>query len=624
MKTKIRLLSILLTLAMFLGLMPGMSMTAYAYDGNPYASLVNSETTVTFNGRKWFIIADDSTAVDAGTVTLLAADNSFGLCSFSDDNSADYSNSKIKAYLDSLTAEGGSFAGVKDAIEDTDLPDVNVTGAKLYLLSIDEADHEFITNIVFIGPGLGDWWLRSHGQTPGTVAYVFPLNDGHIVQSGGDVREEYGVKPALRLNLSTVYFLSDSNTFLLRSSRYDVTYKVVGGTWPDGTTADKTETVQIGSKPASIPTGMKASEGYTGGAWDVDPSTAIITKTTTFTYTFTAKQAATITRAPTAETLTYSGSAQKLVTAGTADGGEMQYALGNDATTAPTTGYTTSIPTATNAGTYYVWYMVKGADNYSDVAGKCIKVTIASHKLTKVAAKEPDGKNNGNTAYWYCSDCKKYFSDKNGKKEIKKNSWVILAKDKTFKDSKSKGKYKVTSKGSKNPTVIYVGCTDSKATSVTVPATVKYGAMTYKVTEIGKGALKGKTKIKTITVGSNVKKINAEAFYGCKAATKISLGKNVTTIGAEAISGCTSLKELTLPAKTTTLGNKFLNKCNKKMKLTVKSTKMTKDTVKAGAFTGMTNKSGVAVIVPKGMKKTYKKIFQNNGLGSKITIKEKK
>jgi hypothetical protein len=303
MKTKIRLLSILLTLAMFLGVMPGMSMTAYAYDGNPYASLVNSETTVTFNGKPWFIIADDSTAVDAGTVTLFAADNSFSFSAFSDNNSADYSNSKIKAYLDSLTAEGGSFAGVKDAIEDTDLPDVNVTGAKLYLLSIDEADHEFITNIVFIGPGLGDWWLRSHGQTPGTVAYVFPLNDGHIVQSGGDVREEYGVMPALRLNLSTVYFLSDSNTFLLRSSRYDVTYKVVGGTWSDGTTADKTEAVQIGAKPASVPTGMKASEGYTDGAWDIDPSTVTITKPTTFTYTFTAKPAETITEDPT-ETIT--------------------------------------------------------------------------------------------------------------------------------------------------------------------------------------------------------------------------------------------------------------------------------------------------------------------------------
>jgi hypothetical protein len=35
-------LSILLSLVMVLGLMPGMSLTAYAYGGNPYAVLVNT------------------------------------------------------------------------------------------------------------------------------------------------------------------------------------------------------------------------------------------------------------------------------------------------------------------------------------------------------------------------------------------------------------------------------------------------------------------------------------------------------------------------------------------------------------------------------------------------------
>ena len=57
--------------------------------------------------------------------------------------------------------------------------------------------------------------------------------------------------------------------------------------------------------------------------------------------------------APTAKSLTYNGQAQELVTAGEADGGTMYYALGENATTAPTDEnlYTTSIPTATDAGT---------------------------------------------------------------------------------------------------------------------------------------------------------------------------------------------------------------------------------------------------------------------------------
>ena len=69
-----------------------------------------------------------------------------------------------------------------------------------------------------------------------------------------------------------------------------VTYKVVGGTWSDGSTGDKTEDVPIPGKPSEVPTGMKPAEGFEGGAWDVDPATATITGDTTFTYTFTAKQ----------------------------------------------------------------------------------------------------------------------------------------------------------------------------------------------------------------------------------------------------------------------------------------------------------------------------------------------
>ena len=186
----------------------------------------------------------------------------------------------------------------------------------------------------------------------------------------------------------TVYYqvTADNYTTYIGSAKvtitalptYEVTYKVVNGTWSDDSTTDKTENVQSGSKPASVPTGMKASQGYTGGSWDEDPADATITGAKTFTYTFTAKQVATVTKAPTSKTLTYTGSAQELVTAGTAEGGEMQYALGENATTAPTTGYTTSIPTATNAGTYYVWYYAKGDENHSDSApAGPITVTIA-------------------------------------------------------------------------------------------------------------------------------------------------------------------------------------------------------------------------------------------------------
>ncbi len=107
--------------------------------------------------------------------------------------------------------------------------------------------------------------------------------------------------------------------------------------------------------------------------------------------------AATVKEDPKPKSVTYNGSAQELVTAGTAEGGTMQYALGTNATTAPTTGYTTSIPTATNAGTYYVWYKAVGDDNHNDSDAACLKVTITEKKDDSEKNDDIDSKDNTDT-----------------------------------------------------------------------------------------------------------------------------------------------------------------------------------------------------------------------------------
>lgn len=78
-----------------------------------------------------------------------------------------------------------------------------------------------------------------------------------------------------------------------------------------------------------------------------------------------------VTILPTANTLTYTGQAQALVTEGTADGGDMMYRLGNSGD------FSEQIPTGTNAGDYTVWYYVKGDDNHSDTQPVEVKITIA-------------------------------------------------------------------------------------------------------------------------------------------------------------------------------------------------------------------------------------------------------
>ena len=51
----------------------------------------------------------------------------------------------------------------------------------------------------------------------------------------------------------------------------------------------------------------------------------------------------------------------------------------------------------------------------------------AKHTLIKTEAKDATCTEDGNTAYWTCSVCNKYFSDENGINEIAEKSWVIKA-----------------------------------------------------------------------------------------------------------------------------------------------------------------------------------------------------
>ena len=93
------------------------------------------------------------------------------------------------------------------------------------------------------------------------------------------------------------------------------------------------------------------------------------------TATFTIEKATPTVNAPTAvEDLVYNGSAPALVNAGSTDFGTLLYSLDGE-------NYSEDIPTATNAGTYTVYYKVVGDDNHNDVLGS-IEVTIAPKAVT--------------------------------------------------------------------------------------------------------------------------------------------------------------------------------------------------------------------------------------------------
>lgn len=108
-------------------------------------------------------------------------------------------------------------------------------------------------------------------------------------------------------------------------------------------------------------------------------------------------------------------------------------------------------------------------------------------------------------------------------------------------------KYRVTG----NQIVTCYGTTSSKITKVSIPSTVRYKGVTYRVTSIWANAFKNKTRLTTVSIGNNVSVIGKNAFYKCKKLKKVTVGTGLTQINAYAFrgvkKGCTiTIKSLKL------------------------------------------------------------------------------
>ena len=162
---------------------------------------------------------------------------------------------------------------------------------------------------------------------------------------------------------------------------YLATFRVVHGAWDDDGTKDDRYAITEGNLLVNLDempyVGFSPDEGYAEfvGSWDIEPPIYMegygelgepLTKDTVFTYTYAAKEAAVITETPKARNLTYNGEAQELATAGETGDGTMLYASGDE--NGATGDFTESIPRATGAGTYYVWYKAAGDRNHLDSA----------------------------------------------------------------------------------------------------------------------------------------------------------------------------------------------------------------------------------------------------------------
>ena len=252
---------------------------------------------------------------------------------------------------------------------------------------------------------------------------------------------------------------------------------------------------------------------------------------------------ATITTAPAAiENLFYTEEPMELVTAGMAEGGELQYRLGQDGD------WSTAIPTAWDLGTYIVYYRVVGDAAHLDSGIDSIEVKIIyaisgtcgaegdnliwaldtiSHTLTiSGSGAMKDWTNSGEIPWWYRNS------------EIEQ---IVLADG-------------VTTIGN------YAFSYCDELVSVSMPNSV---------TSIGDYGFLSCSSLQSLMLSNNVLTIGEYAFLYCSELASISFGESLVSIGDNAFTYCEKLNEVTLPNSITSIGEAAFANCSNLASLTL-------------------------------------------------------
>ena len=230
------------------------------------------------------------------------------------------------------------------------------------------------------------------GEQQATVQNPMPADAGTVTYSKGAVADAKGIVSSwsVQADGTVVYTLSgngaagDTATLpvIVSSQNYeDATINLVitltDREVPEVTVQPYTKTYN--GQPVDI-NAITKNPGSIEGTWSWKDSTTApvnVVDSGTYQLVFTPKDTtnyapvevsvsvtinpapSSVSQKPTVVTgLTYNKQPQELVTAGTATGGTMMYALSQSGP------FEETLPTATDADTYTVWYMVKGDDNH--------------------------------------------------------------------------------------------------------------------------------------------------------------------------------------------------------------------------------------------------------------------
>lgn len=108
--------------------------------------------------------------------------------------------------------------------------------------------------------------------------------------------------------------------------------------------------------------------------------------------------------------------------------------------------------------------------------------------------------------------------------------------------------YQVTASDVQNGTVTVVSAINKKQKTITIPSTIEINGYIFRVTAIANKAFQKNTKLKTVTIGENVKTIGKEAFKQCKNLRNIKVkSKVVTKVNKNAFKGIHKKATIKLP-----------------------------------------------------------------------------
>ena len=107
----------------------------------------------------------------------------------------------------------------------------------------------------------------------------------------------------------------------------------------------------------------------------------------------------------------------------------------------------------------------------------------------------------------------------------------------------------------------------AKKSKVVIPATVKFNGKKYKVTAIGGSAFKSNKKLKSVTIGKNIKSIGKKAFYKASKLSRVMIKSKLlksSKVGRYAFKGVSKKVVFKVPAAKRKAYTKIIAKSAKK------------------------------------------------------------